>query len=238
MVCAAALTSNRTSTPSKGETLMRFLPRTARTVTSATAVASLLTLGTACSIQDSPEPAKDSQSSNTNTDGGQDNTGEQNAEGGQNGNPTAPPADTNDETTAKILEAIYERDGYTVSKLMKGGYVTSTVDIGLSSNVCDLSDKTRLTITKAPGWKEGPYLSAVTYGKTADGPFGPLPDTIDTSRLYNAAPDGNPIDKWEWHCSEGGNVKDDPAGFYRLQFVSGPPHLGQASETVTWETRR
>ena len=139
--------------------------------------------------------------------------------------------------TAQDLQKAIENGDVNALKRLAGDKFAER-DIALSNNaVCDLSDKTRLTITKAPGWQDGPYKSYVLYSQTANGTYGPLPASIMQDGLVNNKPAGNPLDTWQWHCSEGNGIPDDPAGFYKLRIFSTGSNLGQVSEEVVWETR-
>ena len=70
--------------------------------------------------------------------------------------------------TAQDLQKAIENGDVNALKRLAGDKFAER-DIALSNNaVCDLSDKTRLTITKAPGWQDGPYKSYVLYSQTAN----------------------------------------------------------------------
>ena len=101
-----------------------------------------------------------------------------------------------------------------------------TRDANLENNsTCSKAAGDIMKLSKLQEWKAGPYSQDIQYSQKEGGPYKHGIEAV-YEPLNNKKKDADPYRDWSFDCS-----KHNP-GFYRVQFISGAPNLGQVSGPV------
>lgn len=108
----------------------------------------------------------------------------------------------------------------------KKGTDLLTRDMALSGNAqCSKKANDKVTLSKLQDWKAGPYYLDIRYNKTSpDGPFTAYISAYADQQPLNGKADADPMNDWSVDCNK------LPVGYFRIQFISGSPNIGQLTE--------